>query len=226
MPPSLPSWLSNRHAAYWRMLRIHTPHWMSTRASLSWTDSASTLLGLFSWLEISKSTFGNGQSPASSKGRNLTEQWVGNRTLLVWVTPSLIYTKYIQLGTKLHQQTRIAMQRCTPALMAAIQNFIKYCNSLVTPSDPTANILLPQHLNTDPTFLQDDLYLMEDVWVHLGTNTAPPWLTDSKVRKGIHVMLKVDHCTEEFCHLSIEANVIPRNCFLSMDRIFHTIYLN
>jgi hypothetical protein len=67
--------------------------------------------------------------------------------------------------------------------MAAILKFNKYCDSLVTLSDPAANIPLPRHLKTDLTFLQDDPYLMEDVWVHPSANAAPQWLTDSKVRR-------------------------------------------
>jgi hypothetical protein len=120
------------------------------------------------------------------------------------------HTKGIQLGTKLHQQTCKAMQWRAPVLMAAIQKFNKYCDSLITLSDTAANIPLPQHLTTDLTLLWDDPYLMEDVWVHLSANTAPPWLTDTKVRKGICAMLKVDRCTEEFCHLGTEADNLCR----------------
>ncbi|KIM73187.1 hypothetical protein PILCRDRAFT_15434 [Piloderma croceum F 1598] len=132
---------------------------------------SSTLLGLFSWLETSKSTCGNGQSPASLKGRNSTEQWVGNRALL----------------------TRKAMPRRTPALMAAMIKFNKYCDSLVTLSYPAANIPLPRHLKTDLTFLQDDQYLMEDVWF-----------------ENVCAMLKVDRCTEDFRRLGIEADNLCR----------------
>ena len=42
---------------------------------------------------------------------------------------------------------------------------------------------------------------MEDVWVSVTMQTAPPWLTDSKMYKGIHVMLKKDQCLEERHHL-------------------------
>jgi hypothetical protein len=94
--------------------------------------------------------------------------------------------------------------------MAAIQKFNKYCDSLVTLSDAAANIPLPRHLKTDLTLLRDDRYLMEDVWVHPSANTAPPWLTDTKVRKGIRAMLKVDRCTEEFRRLGIEADNLCR----------------
>ena len=102
------------------------------------------------------------------------------------------------------------MQRRTPALMAAIRKFNKYCDALVTLSDPATNIPLPRHLKTDLSSLQDDPYLMEDVWVHPSTDAAPPWLTDTKVRKGIHAMLKVNRCTEEFRRLGIEADNLCR----------------
>lgn len=102
------------------------------------------------------------------------------------------------------------MQRRTPALMAAIRKFNKYCDVLATLSDPTANIPLPQHLKTDLSLLRDDPYLMEDVWVHPSTEAAPPWLTDPKVRKGIRAMLKVDRCIEENRRLGIEADNLCR----------------
>ena len=119
-------------------------------------------------------------------------------------------TNSFVLGTKLHQHTRKSIQKRTPALMAAIRKFNKYCDALVALSDPTSNIPLPRHLKTDLSFLQDDPYLMEDVWVHPSTETAPPWLTDTKVRKGIRAMLKNDRCTEEYRRLGIEADNLCR----------------
>ena len=104
------------------------------------------------------------------------------------------------------------MQRCTLGLMAAIQKFNKYCDALVALSDPAANIPLPRHLKTDLSIFQDDPYLMEDVWVHPSTEAAPLWLTDTKVWKGIRAMLKIDWCTEERCHLGIEADNLCQ-CF-------------
>jgi len=102
------------------------------------------------------------------------------------------------------------MQRRTPALMSAIRKFNKYCDTLITLSDPAANIPLPRHLKTDLTHLRDDPYLMEDVWVHPSTQAAPPWLTDTKIRKGIRAMLKVDRCTEEYRRLGFEADNLSR----------------
>jgi hypothetical protein len=94
--------------------------------------------------------------------------------------------------------------------MAAIRKFNKYCDALVTLSDPAANIPLPRHLSTDFTILRDNPYLMEDVWVHPSTSAAPPWLTDSKVQKGIWAMLKIDRCTEEYRRLGLEADNLCR----------------
>ena len=102
------------------------------------------------------------------------------------------------------------MQRRTPALMAAIRKFNKYCDALVALSDPAANIPLPQHLKTDLSLLRDDPYLMEDVWIHPSTEAAPPWLTDTKVWKGIRAMLKVDRCVEENRRLGREADNLSR----------------
>ena len=114
------------------------------------------------------------------------------------------------IGTKLHQQTCRAMQRRTPALIAAIRKFNKYCDMLVTLSDPATNIPLPRHLKTDLNLLRDDPYLMEDVWIYPSAEATPPWLTDTKVCKGIRAMLKIDRCMEEHRHLGIEADNLCR----------------
>jgi hypothetical protein len=51
---------------------------------------------------------------------------------------------------------------------------------------------------------------MDDVWIYPSTEAAPPWLTDTKVRKGIRAMLKVDRCMEENRCLGIEADNLSR----------------
>ena len=82
--------------------------------------------------------------------------------------------------------------------MAAMRKFNKYCITLsqlaqTEHGDPT----VPQPLTANLEVLCDNPYLMEDVWVSATMQTAPPWLTDSKVHKGIHMMLKKDQCVEE-----------------------------
>lgn len=86
--------------------------------------------------------------------------------------------------------------------MAAIRKFNKYCDALnrlaqSEHGDPT----VPRPLTSNLEVLHDDPYLMEDVWVSPTMQTAPPWLTDSKIRKGIRAMLKKDRCAEERRHL-------------------------
>lgn len=86
--------------------------------------------------------------------------------------------------------------------MAAIWKFNKYCDILsqlaeLEGGSPT----VPCPLTIKLEVLWDDPYLMEDVWVLPMMQVAPLWLTDLKVCKGIHAMLKKDWCGEEQEHL-------------------------
>jgi hypothetical protein len=108
--------------------------------------------------------------------------------------------KHNPLGTKLHQQTRKAITKRKPALLAAIRKFNKYCDILADLADldnSNLTIPLPRHLSSELNILRDDPYLMEDVWVQSIDGEAPLWLTDVDVRKGIRAMLKQDRCLEE-----------------------------
>lgn len=118
-----------------------------------------------------------------------------------------MYSPRTLTGTKLHQQTRKAITKRKPALLAAIRKFNKYCETLSKlaeheDGEPT----IPRPLPTELTILRDDPYLMEDVWVSPSSQTAPPWLTDAKIRKGIRAMLKRDRCIEEQHKLGREAD--------------------
>ena len=82
--------------------------------------------------------------------------------------------------------------------MSTIRKFNKYCIMLgrlaqTEQGDPT----VPRPLTTNLEVLHDDPYLMEDIWVSATMQTAPPWLTDSKIHKGICAMQKKDRCLEE-----------------------------
>lgn len=95
--------------------------------------------------------------------------------------------------------------------MAAIRKFNKYCDNLNQLSDlEHGNPTVPRPLTTNLEVLRDDPYLMEDVWVSPTMQVAPPWLTDSKVRKGIRAMLKKDRCGEERRHLGRDADGMCR----------------
>ena len=114
-------------------------------------------------------------------------------------------------GTKLHQQTRKAISKRKPALMAAIRKFNKYCDTLTRlAKSETGNPTVPRPLTSNLEMLRDDPYLMEDVWVSPAMQEAPPWLTDSKVRKGIRAMLKRDRCEEERRHLGRDSDGMCR----------------
>ena len=95
--------------------------------------------------------------------------------------------------------------------MAAIRKFNKYCVTLsqlaqTECGDPT----VPRPLTANLKVLHNNPYLMEDVWVSATMQTAPPWLTDSKVRKGIRAMLKKDRCVEERRHLGRDVDGMCR----------------
>ncbi|KAG1801271.1 hypothetical protein EV424DRAFT_1545449 [Suillus variegatus] len=114
------------------------------------------------------------------------------------------------LGTKLHQQTRKAIAKRQPALMAALRKFNAYCERLEALYDPHCGIPLPTPLPTKLTDLCNDQSLMEDIWITPSTGKVPRWLDDQDVRDGICAMLKRDRCVEEQQRLGLEADNLCR----------------
>ncbi|KAL4076546.1 hypothetical protein V8B97DRAFT_2021910 [Scleroderma yunnanense] len=88
------------------------------------------------------------------------------------------------LGTRLHQQTCKAIARCQPSLMAAICKYNSYCQHLSELYDSSWVIPLPASL---PTKL--------DIWITPSEGEIPQWPQDID-----------EHCLEEQCHLSLEAD--------------------
>ncbi|KAI5991333.1 hypothetical protein EDC04DRAFT_2872922 [Pisolithus marmoratus] len=97
------------------------------------------------------------------------------------------------LGRKLHQQMHKAIVKCQPMLMAALCKYNAYCEQLSQLYDPSWAIPLPSSLPTKLVDLQNDVSLMEDVWI-----TSSPGETPS--------LLKQECCLEEQHHLSLEAD--------------------
>ncbi|OSX57077.1 hypothetical protein POSPLADRAFT_1061782 [Postia placenta MAD-698-R-SB12] len=114
------------------------------------------------------------------------------------------------LGTKIHQQTRKAIAKRTPALKTAIRKFNHYCETLKELKQPEWTITVPLPLPTDLDALRDDASLLADVWIDPSQAQAPRWLEDVDVRKGIRVLLLGDHCLEERHRLGREADNICR----------------
>ncbi|OSD03347.1 hypothetical protein PYCCODRAFT_1477197 [Trametes coccinea BRFM310] len=110
------------------------------------------------------------------------------------------------LGTKLHQQTRKAIAKRTPALMTAIRKFNGYCDSLQAMNKPEWNVSLPCRLPTELGALRDDSSLLTDVWIAPTENDAPRWLEDPDIRLGIRALLARDRCREERRRLGEEAD--------------------
>ncbi|KJA14936.1 hypothetical protein HYPSUDRAFT_412056 [Hypholoma sublateritium FD-334 SS-4] len=110
------------------------------------------------------------------------------------------------LGTKLHQQTRKAIAKRTPALLSAIRKFNAYCVKLENMYDPAWNIPLPLPLPTTLADLRDRSDLMEDVWVSTSETVQQPWLDNPDIRAGIRAMIKLDRCIEEQHRLGQEAD--------------------
>ncbi|KIM56425.1 hypothetical protein SCLCIDRAFT_29657 [Scleroderma citrinum Foug A] len=77
------------------------------------------------------------------------------------------------LGTKLHQQTRKAITKRQPALMAAIRKYNSYCKQLSQLDNPTWAIPLPAALPTTLVDLRNDVTLMQDVWITPSTGDIP-----------------------------------------------------
>ncbi|KAG1796136.1 hypothetical protein EV424DRAFT_1547219 [Suillus variegatus] len=108
------------------------------------------------------------------------------------------------LGTKLHQQTRKAIAKHQPALMAALCKSNAYCERLEALYDPHCGIPLPTPLPTKLTDLHNDQSLMEDIWITPSNGKVPRWLDDQDVCDGIRAMLKRDRCVEEQQRLGME----------------------
>ena len=108
-------------------------------------------------------------------------------------------------GTKLHQQTRNAISKRTPALITAIRKFNKYCGELQQLYRPEWSFPLPLTLPTELKPLREDASLLVDVWVTRVSTPTPRWLCDVLVRKGIQAVLAKDRCTEERRRLEMEA---------------------
>jgi hypothetical protein len=116
----------------------------------------------------------------------------------------------LSIGTKLHQQTRKAISRRRPALLAAIRKFNGYCETLERLYDPEWKVPLPLPLSPQLATLRDQPGLMEDVWITRSQGEMPRWLSDPDVREGIRAMLKLDRCAEESVRLCREAVNLTR----------------
>ncbi|KAI6003806.1 hypothetical protein EDD15DRAFT_2360083 [Pisolithus albus] len=114
------------------------------------------------------------------------------------------------LGTKLHQQTRKAIAKRQPALMAAIRKYNAYCEQLSQLYDPSWAIPLPSSLPTKLVDLRNDVSLMEDVWITPSAGETPRWLEDADVRDGIRALIKRERCVEEQRRLGLEADNMCR----------------
>ncbi|KIK31983.1 hypothetical protein CY34DRAFT_102411, partial [Suillus luteus UH-Slu-Lm8-n1] len=114
------------------------------------------------------------------------------------------------LGTKLHQQTRKAISKRQPALLAALRKFNGYCEQLEELYEPDCSIPLPTPLPTKLNELRNDQTLMEDIWITPSVGDVPRWLDDQDVRDGIRAMLKRDRCIEEQRRLGLEADNLCR----------------
>jgi hypothetical protein len=113
-------------------------------------------------------------------------------------------------GTKLHQQTRKAISKRQPALLAALRKFNGYCERLEELYEPDCSIPLPTPLPTKLNELRNDQTLMEDIWITPSVGDVPRWLDDQDVRDGIRAMLKHDRCIEEQRRLGLEADNLCR----------------
>lgn len=108
----------------------------------------------------------------------------------------------------MHQRTRAAITKRTPALMRAIRTFNKYCAKLSDLHDPSWTIPVPSPLPTHLADLRDRSDLLEDVWISRREESTPRWLADFNVRDGIRALLKKDHCLEERRRLGDESDAI------------------
>jgi hypothetical protein len=102
------------------------------------------------------------------------------KALGVYASRSRIYV-LIDLGMKLHQQTRKAIAKQQPALMSAIHKFNAHCKQLEALYDPALPIPIPTPLPTKLNDLQNHQLLMEDVWISPAVGTISPWVENPDV---------------------------------------------
>jgi len=129
-------------------------------------------------------------------------------------------------GTKLYQCTRSTITKQKPALLLAIKRFNKYCSQLATLHHSEWSIPLPEPLLTGLTALCASDTLMEDVWISPAISEVPRWLEDSDICDGIHALLKLDRCHEEWQQLSLEAENLCRwfgEEFAAVECALHTV---
>ena len=86
---------------------------------------------------------------------------------------NLLALSKVLLGTKLHQQTRKAIVKRQPTLMAAICKYNNYCEQLSQLHNPTWAVPLPMPLPTTFVDLRNDLTLMQDVWITPSMGEVP-----------------------------------------------------
>ena len=138
------------------------------------------------------------------------DQAAGGKHQALGTSHSLLILNYASflsiLGTKVHQKTRQAITKRTPALLNSIRKFNKYCAKLDDLHDPAWLIPVPAPLPTNLALLRDDSSLMEDVWISRTHEEVPRWLEDSNVREGIRALMKRDRCLEERRRLGIESD--------------------
>ncbi|KAF7367143.1 hypothetical protein MSAN_00974000 [Mycena sanguinolenta] len=108
------------------------------------------------------------------------------------------------LGTKLHQATRKAISKRSPALLRLIAKFNNYCAQLEELRPPGCTIPIPTPLSTQLHGLRDGSALHEDVWITPSEGPAPRWLDDEDVRDGIRSLHRLDRCAEEEVRLGRE----------------------
>ena len=113
---------------------------------------------------------------------------------------------WLYLRTKLHQQTRKAISKRTPALLTAIRKFNSYCDTKDDLYEPSWEFLLPACLPTKLDALRQDASLLADVSVTRISSTALRWLKDSDVHTGIRAVLGQDRCVEERRRLGREVD--------------------
>ena len=90
--------------------------------------------------------------------------------------------------------------------MVAIRKYNSYCEQLFHLHHSSWAIPVPTPLPTTLVDLQDDLTLMQDVWITLSVSEVPRWLEDVDVRDGIRALLKHERCLEEQHRLGLEAD--------------------
>ena len=105
-----------------------------------------------------------------------------------------------------------SIKRCEPTILKLVNTYNTLCGelqSMIQLNKAPPGAIPPTPIPSKGVFQLD---IDSDIWQDIGLEGCypdpPRWLADEDVRKGIRLMLEIDHCNEEERRLSRERSVL------------------